>query len=580
MAAVNDVTQIVDKKGGSYAAIAPKLEAKSTESLLQTYTCYKTLLNQLANDGVNLSKYEINISMEVSKGFQPKFTPKLIQSSSNSNNQADSKFQKDYKAEYKKMKAKLALLEASPSKVSNEEEVTQVKVLMALADDELTVGKSHARNGEWVDIIIRKVNTLRFMDEDVDWQNYLKYINIDIKFVEEQRLNLLSKYNKMLNHALQEQLKEEKKINEKWLTSSKKVSQCISEKIPYQKKKVLGSELLTKSSSKKNENENLFVPASMGILYYMICKREDHRTSDHEMYIALLKISENYKAQPYQYASSSKQILRAKAKPLPPCTHCGYNDHIPDDCRNYPECEIYGSYDHSTPGHNHVIQIRGGVIAESSQSNVHSTSDHNEFDHFKRGEKIQRHIKEPIWYLDNGCSRSMTGVKSYLHKYTEQPGSSRQFDAKADDRYFLGYSSVLKAFRVYNTRRQQIEETYHVTFDESMKAIRFTNTSVYEIGINDSSRYPPDKFQEDDQSRQYQVDSDVSYYIILHGRSLTEIIQENHVPEVIACNEPKIPPTEDTVGPPDLINTEGTHEQNAQNDQMITQPTNTIREQY
>ncbi|GJY76656.1 hypothetical protein Tco_0481772 [Tanacetum coccineum] len=34
--------------------------------------------------------------------------------------------------------------------VSDEEEVTQVKVLMALADDELTVGKSHARNGEWV----------------------------------------------------------------------------------------------------------------------------------------------------------------------------------------------------------------------------------------------------------------------------------------------------------------------------------------------------------------------------------------------------------------------------------------------
>ena len=35
---------------------------------------------------------------------------------------------------------------------------------------------------------------------------------------------------------------------------------------------------------------------------------------------------------------------------------------------------------------------------------------------------VQRHIREPIWYLDSGCSRSMTGVKSYLHKYVEQPG--------------------------------------------------------------------------------------------------------------------------------------------------------------
>ncbi|GKE44876.1 hypothetical protein Tco_1472160 [Tanacetum coccineum] len=139
------------------------------------------------------------------------------------------------------------------------------------------------------------------------------------------------------------------------------------------------------------------------ILYCMIYKREDQRTSDHEMYIASLKRSESYKAQPYQYASYSKQILKAKENPFPPCTHCGFIDHIPDDYRNYPECEICGSYDHSTSGHNRVIQIRGGVLAESSQSNessirvkcdtcgsiVHSTSDNNEFDHFKKGEKIQ-----------------------------------------------------------------------------------------------------------------------------------------------------------------------------------------------
>ncbi|GJZ63376.1 hypothetical protein Tco_0619797 [Tanacetum coccineum] len=146
------------------------------------------------------------------------------------------------------------------------------------------------------------------LDEDADWQNYLKYISIDLKFVEEQQLNLLSKYNKIvfelnkcrdellilkqakldyvtfqiqntklikLNHALQEQLKEEKKINEKWLTSSKKVSQCISEQIPHQKKKVLSGELLTESSSKKNENENLFVPDSMGYDQEMVPKTKD-----------------------------------------------------------------------------------------------------------------------------------------------------------------------------------------------------------------------------------------------------------------------------------------------------------------
>nr|GEW17624.1 hypothetical protein [Tanacetum cinerariifolium] len=52
------------------------------------------------------------------------------------------------------------------------------------------------------------------------------------------------------------------------------------------------------------------------ILYCMICKRKDHRTLDHEMYIASLRRSDNYKAQPYQYAYSSKKILKVKEKPF------------------------------------------------------------------------------------------------------------------------------------------------------------------------------------------------------------------------------------------------------------------------
>nr|GEY12388.1 retrovirus-related Pol polyprotein from transposon TNT 1-94 [Tanacetum cinerariifolium] len=55
--------------------------------------------------------------------------------------------------------------------VFDEEEVTQVKVLMALADDELTVGKNHDHNGGWVDITMSTVNTLLYIDEDADWQN-------------------------------------------------------------------------------------------------------------------------------------------------------------------------------------------------------------------------------------------------------------------------------------------------------------------------------------------------------------------------------------------------------------------------
>nr|GFA60379.1 hypothetical protein [Tanacetum cinerariifolium] len=101
-----------------------------------------------------------------------------------------------------------------------------------------------------------------------------------------------------------------------------------------------------------------------------------------------------------------RKILKAKAKPFPPCTHYGFNDYRPDDCRNYPKCEIYRSYDHSTLGHNRVIYIKGGVLDESSQSNessigvkcntygstVHSTSYHNEFDYLKRENHVPKVI--------------------------------------------------------------------------------------------------------------------------------------------------------------------------------------------
>ncbi|GJY56074.1 hypothetical protein Tco_0455189 [Tanacetum coccineum] len=69
-----------------------------------------------------------------------------------------------------------------------------------------------------------------------------------------------------------------------------------------------------------------------------------------------------------------------------------------------------------------------------------------------------------------------------------------KFDEKADDGYFLRYSLVSKSFRVFNTRRQQTEETYHITFDESPDAIKFTKPLVDNINIVKSERYPPDEY--------------------------------------------------------------------------------------
>ncbi|GJS27382.1 retrovirus-related pol polyprotein from transposon TNT 1-94 [Tanacetum coccineum] len=70
----------------------------------------------------------------------------------------------------------------------------------------------------------------------------------------------------------------------------------------------------------------------------------------------------------------------------------------------------------------------------------------------------------------------------------------------------------------------------------------------------------------------YQVNSEFSYYIIPHGRSLTELTQQNHIPEVIAQNEQVNPHTEDVEGPPDPINIKGTQEQNIHEEKTIIKP--------
>nr|GEX61925.1 retrovirus-related Pol polyprotein from transposon TNT 1-94 [Tanacetum cinerariifolium]GEX63025.1 retrovirus-related Pol polyprotein from transposon TNT 1-94 [Tanacetum cinerariifolium] len=81
---------------------------------------------------------------------------------------------------------------------------------------------------------------------------------------------------------------------------------------------------------------------------------------------------------------------------------------------------------------------------------------------------------------------------------------------------------------------------------------------------------------EDDPSRKYQANYDISYYIIPQGRSLTELTQDSHVPEVFTLNEQNTPQTKDVEGHPDLINTEGTQVQEVQDEQVNQQPTKEI----
>nr|GEW54262.1 retrovirus-related Pol polyprotein from transposon TNT 1-94 [Tanacetum cinerariifolium] len=108
------------------------------------------------------------------------------------------------------------------------------------------------------------------------------------------------------------------------------------------------------------------------------------------------------------------------------------------------------------------------------------------------------------YYTQNRCL-------VFIHNHKDHLG---KFDEKVDDGYFLGYSLVSKAFRVFNTKRQQTKETYHVTFDESSEAIKFSKPSVDDINIAESKRYPPNEYLHPyEPSQRYQVDKNTVQYI-------------------------------------------------------------------
>ncbi|GJW73527.1 retrovirus-related pol polyprotein from transposon TNT 1-94 [Tanacetum coccineum] len=150
--------------------------------------------------------------------YQSPFQPKPL---SSSQHKPELRPTKDFEAKYNKVKAKLALLSSSDSAskagniknkgliteayewdeeevLSYDNEMVEVKVPMALAEENDAISKEGARNGEWVKISMRKVHTLLEMEDNDDRKTYLDYLCIDQNYVEEQRNNLLSKHKNLL----------------------------------------------------------------------------------------------------------------------------------------------------------------------------------------------------------------------------------------------------------------------------------------------------------------------------------------------------------------------------------------------
>ncbi|GJT74821.1 hypothetical protein Tco_1041546 [Tanacetum coccineum] len=162
---------------------------KEGENLTQTFTRYKALLNELVNNGIKLSKLEIN------NGFingLPKKWLSFCQSLRKTNHVKDF----ELASLFEKHKYEENLINNSP----DDEEDTRscqeymIDLEMEFHERSLLAKSKSAKNGEWVKISMRKVHTLLEMEDNDKRKSFLDYLGTDFNFVEEQRNNLMMKH--------------------------------------------------------------------------------------------------------------------------------------------------------------------------------------------------------------------------------------------------------------------------------------------------------------------------------------------------------------------------------------------------
>ncbi|GKC49589.1 retrovirus-related pol polyprotein from transposon TNT 1-94 [Tanacetum coccineum] len=176
---------------------------------------------------------------------------------------------------------------------SDDEGVTTFKALMAVAD-ELSVGRADARSGQWVEITMNKVQKLLSISDNDERKHVLDYTHVDLHYIEDQRKNLLSKYNSLKqefssckselfdlkntqavnssfqneitklsleNESLKDKIFDLKKVIRKWTSSRVTLDQLLSEQVPSNIVTALGG--TGKKKEKGSSKEILFTKSDV-----------------------------------------------------------------------------------------------------------------------------------------------------------------------------------------------------------------------------------------------------------------------------------------------------------------------------
>nr|GEU58143.1 hypothetical protein [Tanacetum cinerariifolium] len=113
---------------------------------------------------------------------------------------------------------------------------------------------------------------------------------------------------------------------------------------------------------------------------------------------------------------------------------------------------------------------------------------------------VKPHFKTP-YELFKGRTHALSFMRPFrchviILNTLDQLG---KFDGKSYEGIFVGYSTISKAFRVYNTRTRKVEENLHITFLKNKPLIAgihsndFADSSLLDSSSQDSDGYSKDK---------------------------------------------------------------------------------------
>ncbi|GJT40211.1 retrovirus-related pol polyprotein from transposon TNT 1-94, partial [Tanacetum coccineum] len=429
--------------------------------------------------------------------YQSPFHPKPL---SSSQHQPELRPTKDFEAKYNKVKAKLALLSlsASASKASmvknkgliteayewDEEEVSsddnemvKVKVLMALAEDNEAVSKEGARNGEWVKISMRKCDIRKpIWYLDSGYSRHMTGVKSYLhKYVEQPGPKVVFGDDSTCTTEGYDYIK----CNGIFFTKVAFVNGLKYNLISISQ--LCDAKYIVQFDEKRgtifNSNKEIVMIAPRALFDVINIAprvREVVMIAPRVRDVYVLDMTSSAQESCF-FAKSSENLNWIWNKRLAYLNFKTIN---------------------SLAKQNLVIGFPSLVYSKDKPCSSCEKGKHH---------RSINHEKYTLVIVDE-----YSRCPVFIHNHKDHLG---KFDEKADDGYFLGYSLVSKAFRVFHTRRQQTKETYHITFDESPNVIKFTKPSVDNIDIAESERYPPNEYLHPyEPSQRYQTNiNDVSF---------------------------------------------------------------------